>query len=298
MSPYHLPVLINEVIAYLAPQPNGVYVDATFGGGGHTRALLEAEPTCHVIAFDWDKQALELNSASLKDTFHDRITFIWGNFAQMQQLLKKEKITSVDGILADFGTSQYQIKQRAGFSFAVNTLLDMRMSPAHQKTTASHIVNYAQEEELARIFFMYGEESRSRAIAQAICRERKRKRIKTTGDLVDIVLTVLPLHSRGRIHPATKVFQALRIVVNKELDNIHSFLLQTPRVLKEKGRLVCISFHSLEDRLVKQFLRDQRSCFKTLTPKVIMAQLEEVNSNPASRSARLRAAERLSIKSC
>lgn len=289
---YHKSVLVNEVLEYLAPKPGGVYIDATFGGGGHTRAILEKEPTSSVIAFDWDKIAIETNGPALQEEFGDRLRLIWGNFGQMGLLLKKHKINKVDGILADFGTSQFQIKEREGFSFARSTPLDMRMSQGHYKVTAADIVNFADEKELVHVFGELGEEPASRTIARALIAARKGKKIRTTGDLVDIILSVKP-YREGHIHPATRVFQALRIAVNKELENIHSFLITSPQVLNAGGRLVCISFHSLEDRLVKQFIRDHAADFKNLTPKVVMATEQEVKENPSSRSARLRAAQRL-----
>ena len=292
-STYHIPVLTNEVLEYLDPQPGKVYVDATFGGGSHTRAILKKEPKCTVIAFDWDTIALEKNRESIEEEFPGRVKFIWGNFAHIIRILQKEKIGKVDGVLADFGTSQYQIHQRAGFSFATDTPLDMRMSPSHQKVTASDIVNRASEKELAEIFWLYGEERFSRHVARAIVEYRKTERIKTTAQLVDIIGKIISRKGK-KIHPSTKVFQALRIVVNKELENIASFLKASIKVVKPGGRIVCISFHSLEDRLVKQFFKQETlglATVKILTKKVVTASPEELEENRASRSARLRAAE-------
>ena len=149
-KPYHISVLVNEVLEYLDPKPGGIYVDATFGGGGHTRAILEHEPQCKVIAMDWDLAALEMNGEPLQEEFPERLTLIWSNFTLIDK--KLQKATKVDGILADFGTSFYQLTERPGFSFYKDTPLDMRMSPAHQKTTASHVVNKATENELTSIF--------------------------------------------------------------------------------------------------------------------------------------------------
>lgn len=289
---YHKPVLVHEVVEYLALQPYGVYVDATFGGGGHTRAILNAEPLCKVIAFDWDKHALEINGPELEEAFGNRLMLINGNFAHITPLLKKRGIERVNGILADFGTSQFQIAERAGFSFSVDTPLDMRMSPGHYKTTAWDIVNKATESELATIFYTYGEEERARKIAHAIVLHRKEYGpIGTTGQLAQVIQTVVPPYSR-KIHPATKVFQALRIFVNDELKNIKSLLTQAGDLLEERGRLVCISFHSLEDRIVKHFLREQRDVFTIVTKRIVTASSEELASNPSSRSAKLRVAER------
>lgn len=286
---YHIPVLVHEVIEYLNPQPHKTYVDATFGGGGHTRAILMAEPTCKVVAFDWDKVAIE-RGEQLQKEFPDRVTLIWANFSRIADELKKKKIGRVDGVLADFGTSQFQIATRPGFSFAGDTPLDMRMSPEFQKTTAATIINKASEEELIAIFSEYGEERRSRTLARAIVEARQKQKITTTKQLAEIVRSRVP--RTGKIHPATRVFQALRLVVNKELEYIKSFLYHIPQVLADGGRLVCISFHSLEDRLVKQYLRDNKQLFKLLTEKVVVPTQEEVAANPSSRSARLRAAVR------
>lgn len=291
---YHKSVLVNEVLEYLALKPHGVYIDATFGGGGHTRAILEAEPTCRVIAFDWDIVAIETNGYPLMEEFPGRLQIIWSNFAQLDKHLKKINAQPVDGILADFGTSQFQIKERAGFSFAADTPLDMRMSPAHQLITAQDIVNRASEKELITIFLDYGQEFKARAIARAIVQQREQKALKTTGQLAQLIEKIIP-RAGSKIHPATKVFQALRIAVNKELDNIETFLKAAIPWLKVEGRLVCISFHSLEDRLVKQYYREQerKSIGNNLTAKVVTASQEEIEHNPSSRSAKLRAFEKI-----
>ena len=289
---YHKPVLVEEVISFLAPRPGGVYIDVTFGGGGHTRAILQAEPTCRVIAFDWDKDALEINAAKIEEEFPGRIQFVWSNFSQLWRQLKKLNITTVDGILADFGTSQHQISHTKGLSFATNTPLDMRLSPSHQKITAAMLINELSEKELMELFWHYGEERNARPIVHAIAAARAKKAITTTGELAQIILSC-SRQNRHSIHPATRIFQALRIVVNKELDNINAFLSQAVPALKPHGRLVCISFHSLEDRLVKQFFREQKALLNILTQKVVIARPEETAVNPSARSARLRAAEKI-----
>jgi len=292
---YHKSVLVNEVLTYLDPQPNKLYVDATFGGGGHTKAILTAQPAAKVIAIDWDQQALEIKGVPLEEEFPGRVEFINGNFAHISTLLKKRGISKIDGLLADFGTSQWQIYNTPGLSFIADTPLDMRMSKGFGKITAKDIVNKASEQELAKIFFEFGEEPKSRAVARAIVEYRTtKKRIDTTGELASIVKAVV---TRGgyrstRINPATKVFQALRIVVNEELSNIKSLLSQSINLLNPGGRLVCISFHSLEDRIVKQFLKEHANQFTNLTPKVIIASGEETEVNPSARSAKLRAAQR------
>lgn len=293
---YHIPVLVNEVLTYLDPKPNGIYIDCTFGGGGHTRAILEKEPTCSVIAMDWDMTAFELNSEKLLEEFGDRVSFVWGNFAQIEQKIKPLGLERIDGILADFGTSQYQIKRRAGFSFSIDTPLDMRMSPSHQKTTAAMIINFATEKELTHIFMTYGEEYKPRPIVAAIIAERAKKPFRTTKQLADLLVKITPRAGK-KIHPATKVFQALRIAVNHELEQIEAFMPSALRMLSPGGRLVCISFHSLEDRLVKLYFRERAkevdSEFSVLTPRVVIAGQEELMVNPSSRSAKLRAIEKI-----
>ncbi len=289
----HKSVLVSEVLEYLDPKPGGVYLDVTFGVGGHTRAILEKEPTCTVIAVDWDSAALETYGEPMIQEFGSRLILLWGNFAHMYKLLKKAGVEKVDGILADFGTSQVQINSRPGFSVYRDTPLDMRMSPAHQKTTAYDIVQHASEQELCEIFWQYGSEGRARAIAHAIVLERQTHQITTTAQLAKVVERAAPEKMNRRVHAATKVFQALRIYVNKELDNITAFLAIALSLLNKHGRLVCISFHSLEDRLVKEFFKSQERMQRVgvLTPKGVVATDEEMQANASSRSARLRAAQ-------
>ncbi|MDP3889575.1 MAG: 16S rRNA (cytosine(1402)-N(4))-methyltransferase RsmH [bacterium] len=290
----HKPVLVQEVLQYLNPQPNKVYLDVTFGSGGHSRAILQKEPSCSVIALDWDTAAIDTYAPLLQEEFGDRFKILWGSFAHLYKILKKAKIQKVDGILADFGTSQVQIMERPGFSIYRDTPLDMRMSPAYQKVTAEHIVNEAPADQLREIFWQLGEERYAKHIVDVLIQERTKRPIKTTQQLAKLIEKAVPaLYRKGSTHPATKVFQALRIYVNKELENIESFLATSLSVLNTEGRLVCISFHSLEDRIVKEFLHDQAQVGKLqiLTKKVIMASEQEVARNPSARSARLRAAQ-------
>jgi len=293
----HKAVLVREVLTYLDPRPGCVYLDATFGSGGHTRAILEQEPACSVIALDWDAQALEQFGQPLQEEFGDRLSLLWGNFSLLYKIFKKEGIATVDGILADFGTSQVQIKERAGFSFSVDSDLDMRMSPAHQPVTAAQLIATSTEEKLREIFWQLGEERYARQIARAIVTERKHKPIKTTLQLSDLIVRVVPHDMGAKIHPATRVFQALRIYVNKELANIESLLAFSVNALNPGGRLVCISFHSLEDRLVKQFFLTgtQLGTLKVLTKGAVCASSEEKRINPSSRSACLRAAQKIAL---
>ncbi len=290
---YHKPVLMREVIAALNPQPGKSFLDVTFGGGGHTRALLASNASCTVTSLDWDTKAIDMNAPAIQEEFGDRFHMLWGNFSTLYKIIKKEKIGPFDGILADFGTSQFQIHQRPGFSFSQDTALDMRMSPAHQGETAADIIANYSEKDLADLFFKYGEERASRLIAKTIVAKRLEKPITTTRHLVEIIERLFPVHAykaqRG-IHPATKVFQALRIQVNDELNNIQSFLSAALHALKPGGRLACISFHSLEDRIVKQFYQEHSDKLDIITPKPVVAQDDEKAINPSSRSAKLRVA--------
>lgn len=291
---FHPTVLLHEVVTWIDPQPGKTYLDVTFGSGGHTRAILQREKECRVIALDWDKNSLETYGPLLEAEFGDRITCLWGNFAQVSLILKKNGVSAIDGIIADFGTSLMQIRQKAGFSFRLDTPLDMRMSPAHQKVTASHIVNGASVDELRHIFWEFGQERNAKVIVDAIIQARRQKPLLTTRDLAQVIEKIIP--SKGKkIHPATQVFQALRICVNKELENIHAFLMAAPTILASKGRIACISFHSLEDQMVKSHFQDQEriGVMRVLTKKVIVPSEKEVDHNPASRSARLRVAELL-----
>lgn len=289
----HKTVLIEEVLEYLNPQPGKIYLDVTFGSGGHTRAILEREPDCKVIAMDWDTVSLETYVPILQREFGDRLIPVWGNFALLYKLLKKINVNKVDGILADFGTSQMHIVQRAGFSFNRDTPLDMRMSPPHQQTTAAQVLNEFSEEALRELFWQLGEEKEARKIAAAIVQDRKEHPFETTRDLASLIERITP--GRGKIHPATRVFQALRIYVNKELDNIHSLLPVAVQSLNKGGRLVCISFHSLEDRVVKQFFKqmEDEGKMKVITKRVVVPTEDEIRENPSSRSSKLRAAEKV-----
>lgn len=293
-STQHITVLLEEAVAYLDPQPGKVYVDATLGGAGHTRAILNKEPNCQVIGFDWDKTVIDTTGKELQEEFGDRFIPIYGNFAKIHELLARAGFRSVDGILADFGTSQIQIHNTPGFSVYKDSFLDMRFSPGMYQLTAYDVVNKFSQKDLADIFFEYAQETRSRKIAQMIVDRRKIKRFKTTVDLAESIKKMTP-GSYHAIHPATKVFQALRIFINEELQNIKSFLQNGMKLLNNEGRFVCISFHSLEDRLVKQFFREHSKketapYFEILTKKACMASVDELKRNRSARSARLRAA--------
>jgi len=289
----HKPVLMYEVLHFLAPQPGKTYVDVTLGGGGHTRAILLQEPTCKVIGMDWDELVIKSTGQRLQEEFPNRFTPVWGNFSRINTALQKIGVQKVDGILADFGTSQIQIAQTPGLSIYKDAFLDMRMSSSFYQVTAQEVINNASEKELAKIFFDYGQERYGNKIARAIVESRVKKPLRTTKQLAELIESIVPGSQNNKIHPATRVFQALRIFVNKELENIQSFLANSLKVLNPDSRFVCISFHSLEDRLVKNFFKDvtknTQVKVELLTPKVCMATKEELAVNRSARSAKLRA---------
>lgn len=280
----HLPVLPQAVITGLAVCAGGNYLDATVGGGGHSRLILAAAPDIQLTAIDQDEDALSAAKKELAE-FSEQIKFIRSNFATYQF-----PAGCFDGILADLGVSSYHLDTpERGFSFRHTASLDMRMDQ-RQSLTAADVINEWDETKLADIFFKYGEERLSRRIAKRIIEKRP---LHTTTELAEaIALCVPPKYRYGRIHPATRVFQALRIVVNDELKSLETFLEKAPNALVPGGRIVIISFHSLEDRLVKHSLRNS-PLLKVLTKKPIIATEEEIAHNPRSRSAKLRIAERV-----
>jgi 16S rRNA (cytosine1402-N4)-methyltransferase len=291
----HITVLLEETLASLAPCKGEIYVDATLGGGGHTRAILTREPDCKVIGLDWDKTAIDSAGKELAQEFPGRFFPVYGNFGKINELITRAGFKKVNGIIADFGTSQMQIRNTPGFSVYIDSYLDMRFSPGMFYHTAYDVVNRFKEDDLAEIFYNLGGESRGRKIAREIIEQRKKKKIETTIQLAQIIKNITP-GAYHKIHPATKVFQALRIYVNQELENIEAFLKNSIHALSDGGRLVCISFHSLEDRLVKQFFRDHdlkkinmRPGFEMVTKGACMASEDELEANRSARSARLRA---------
>lgn len=280
----HIPVLGREVIEGLAVRPGGHYLDVTVGGGGHSRLILEAAADVRVTAVDQDEDALAAAQKNLAE-YSDRIQFIHSNFADYEFTPN-----TFDGILADLGVSSYHLDQpERGFSFRQAANLDMRMDRG-RSLTAADVINNWNEADLADIFFKYGEERLSRRIARRII---ERRPLQTTVELAEaIASSVPPKYRYGRIHPATRVFQALRIVVNDELKSLETFLDKAPNALVPGGRIAIISFHSLEDRPVKHGLRNL-PLLKVLTKKPIIAQEEEISNNPRSRSAKLRIAQRV-----
>jgi 16S rRNA (cytosine1402-N4)-methyltransferase len=280
-----------ETSQYLINNTEGLYIDCTFGSGGHTSYLLNKFEKIKIIAFDWDEDATN-RFLEIKKDFNNKVVFIRDNFKNIKNALAEININKVDGILADIGVSSKQFDDLdRGFSFN-SDILDMRMDKRNS-LTAKEIINSYSRDDLADIFYKYGQEYKSRQIADAISLRRKRGIINTALELKDIVCSVK--RSQGKVNPATKVFQALRIFVNDELGNLEMLLSDAPRLLNQSGRIVLISFHSLEDRIVKQDFKKNASDgkYKILTKKVITASQEEVNVNPRSRSAKIRAAEKI-----
>jgi 16S rRNA (cytosine1402-N4)-methyltransferase len=283
---YHIPVMGREVVEGLAVCAGGRYLDATVGGGGHSQLILSAAPNVELIAIDQDQHALQAAQQRLA-IYSDRVEFYHLNFAEFQS-----EQSQFDGIVADLGVSSAQVDQAdRGFSFRQTAPLDMRMDQG-RSLTAAEIINTWDEAELARIFYTYGEERLSRKLARRIV---ERRPLQTTTDLAEVIFYAVPSSYRyGRIHPATRIFQALRIAVNGELDVLETFLNAAPTWLKPGGRLVIISFHSLEDRLVKHAFRNS-SLLQVITKKPITPNQAEIQENTRSRSAKLRIAERIQI---
>ena len=305
----HVPVLLKEAIDFLAVQRGGTYLDATVGLGGHSFEIAKRlGAPGHLIGFDKDPAALEIAKRGLAvhpsslvvsegRTTNDEgraddwptVTLIHASFAEMAGHTAPG---SLDGILADLGVSSLQLSDPVrGFSFQADGPLDMRMNPMSGRT-AEQVVNHLDERELADVIYEFGEERRSRRIARALVRSRP---IQTTKQLVDVISAAARSMKHERIHPATRTFQALRIFVNRELDDLKALLEAAPRVLKSGGRLVVISFHSLEDRIVKDAMREgaKQGFYRLLTKKPVTATEEEIDRNPRSRSAKMRAAEKV-----
>ena len=296
---YHNPVLRQLSVDYLVTNPNGTYVDVTYGGGGHSRCILEKLDQGRLIAFDQDSDA---QSQLLED---ERFTFVASNFKNLNRFLKYHQAFPVDGILADLGVSSHQFDTpERGFSYREDGILDMRMNTQTGKT-AQDIVNQYDEKALSDIFYRYGELSDGRTLARRILKAREEQPITTTGQLVE---ALKPSLIRGKENKSlSKIFQAIRIEVNQEMAVLESFLTQSLDALKEGGRLVVIAYHSLEDRLVKNFMRsgnlagavekdfygNPQTPFKLVTRKAIQPDIEEITINPRARSAKLRVAEKI-----
>ncbi len=291
----HRPVLLDSVLRLLDPQPGHIFVDATVGLGGHAEAILERiYPSGRLVAIDRDAESLELARRRLA-RFGPMVSFHAASFARLEQVLQDAVVSSLDGALADLGVSLYQLlSPERGFSFQREGPLDMRMDRS-QELTAADLVNRASERELADIIYRYGEERRARRIARAIVEARRRAPIQTTLQLSEIVERAAGGRRGGRIHPATRTFQALRIAVNRELQEIEPFLGSAVRFLKSGARLAVISFHSLEDRIVKHTLRQmaKSGLVRILTRRPLWPSAEEIADNPRARSARLRCCEKI-----
>lgn len=301
----HVPVLLAEACEALAAQHGGLFVDGTFGAGGYTQAILKANAANRMIAIDRDPEAIAAG-ASLAAKAKGRLTLVPGRFGALFDIVVEMGLEAVDGVVLDVGVSSMQLDQaERGFSFRYDGPLDMRMERAG--VSAADLVNGASEAELADIFHFYGEERRARAIARAIIERRRTRRFETTEDLAELVAGLV--RAEPGVHPATRVFQALRIAVNDELGELVLALHAAERVLRPGGRLAVVTFHSLEDRIVKQFMAARAGrvgggsrhrpaagapepSFTLVTKGPVLPSAEEVARNPRARSAKLRAAER------
>jgi len=305
---YHEPVLLQEVLEYLDPKPGQNYIDCTLGNGGH--AIELAKRAGRVIGIDLDEEIILLAKERIKSEGLSNIIAVHDNYRNIQKIILEQKVSPANGILLDLGLSSFELQdEKRGFSFQINSPLDMRFDKEND-LLAKDIVNKLPEKELERIFREYGEERYAKQMAREIVARRREKSIETTFDLLLIIEQVYRNKPKPKIHFATKVFQALRIMVNDELGNIKSVLPQAIEALAPKGRLAVISFHSLEDRIVKElFRKEARGCIcppklpictcghkprvKILTKKPIIASDEEVRANPRSRSAKMRVVEKI-----
>lgn len=300
----HIPVLLSEVVAGIAPKDDGIYVDATFGAGGYSSAVLDAA-NCKVYGIDRDPFAIE-NGQKLVEKYNDRLTLLHGVFGDMRELLASAGVEKVDGVMMDIGVSSMQIDTaQRGFSFQKNGALDMRMS--QEGLSAADVVNSFKEKDLADLIYAYGEERFSRRIARAIVEKRREKPFETTLELASAVHSVMP-KSKDGIDSATRTFQALRIYVNDELEQLRRGLNEAEGLLNKGARMAVVSFHSLEDRIVKTFMQEKsgksagvsryepqaaqtRATLRLLTKKPVLPSTQECERNPRSRSSRLRIAE-------
>lgn len=304
---YHQPVLLHECITYLNIRPNGIYVDGTLGGGGHTEAILQQDSSCRVFAFDADQDAVKAAAERLMP-YASRISITQTNFRFLKQILDKYKIPAISGLLLDLGVSSYQLDHsQKGFSYRFDAPLTMQMND-RETFSAREVINDYGERELADIFFHLGEEKHSRRIARAIVKARAQQPIETTTRLAQVIAQVIP--DRFQKKTLSRIFQAIRIQVNDELNNLRKILKDALDVLEPQGRLVVISYHSLEDRIVKEFFRYEASDkildpnypelskskqprLEVVTRKPILPAENEILQNPRARSAKLRVAEKI-----
>lgn len=295
MTIHHEPVMTREVLAFLQPEKGGVFVDCTVGLGGHAKAMLEAGVT-KVMGLDRDPAALVIAADTLAG-FGDRVELVHSDYRAIESVLDTRGMRAVDGALADLGMSSYQLEAEGrGFSFQREDPLDMRMDTT-TGPTAAELLSAASESEIADAIYQFGEERFSRRVARAIVQNRETAVIRTTGQLAAIVRHAIPRRGFSRIDPATRTFQGLRIWVNRELDGLDTFLTALARRLTTGARMVVITFHSLEDRIVKHTLRalaqQEDAPIRILTKKPVLPQPDEIDRNPRARSAKLRAAERV-----
>ena len=293
-SEYHVPVLLKETIDLLKIEPGGKYIDATLGGGGHSKEILGRGGK--LLAIDRDPAAIEHFQNYLKTACPTLLPKLArGNFEDIDKFAEQHEFDKVNGILFDLGVSSYQLETpERGFSFNAPLPLDMRMDPG-LALSAKDLINVLNEGELYELFYKLGEEKFSRRFARAVCRARRVKPIETCLELAEIIVKAAPEGKRGRIHPATRVFQALRIAVNDELNSLRTALPKALEILNPQGRIVIISFHSLEDRIVKEFFLEQekKRRLKIITKKPVIPDNKEVSLNSRARSAKLRSAERV-----
>ena len=294
----HFPVMVNEVVSFLEPKKEKIYLDCTFGQGGYSRKILESAE-CKVCAIDRDISSQKY-AKILSQEFNDRFTFNNTKFSDLHFFLKKKNIKAIDGMVLDLGVSNTQLNDpHRGFSFSNNGPLDMRMDKINTKLTAETIINEYDENELSDIFFYYGEERNSRKIANSIVEFRKKKKIDSTKMLSDIIQKINKYKFK---HPATRVFQALRIVINEELNELEEALKISLEILTKNARIVIVAFHSLEDKIIKNFFKkngyknfndDKKNIFRIITKKPLNPSSEEIKINPRSKSAKLRVAEKI-----
>ena len=279
--------MVDEIISYLAPEKLKTYVDCTFGQGGYSKKILE-KTNCNIIAIDRDKDAIE-HAKLLKKKYPKNFIFCVDNFSRLDQVLKNNDIKKIDGLIFDLGISNTQLNNPTrGFSFSNNGPLDMRMDIENLDLTAQKIINEFDQHNLSDIFYYYGEEKNSRQIARKIIEFRKKKEISTTFELVELIKKV---NSYKKKHPATRVFQALRIFINDELNELDITLKKSLLFLKKNGKIITVAFHSLEDKVIKNFFSRNKGLLKILTKKPLTPNEKEVKINPRSRSARMRVAE-------
>ncbi|MBI4058721.1 16S rRNA (cytosine(1402)-N(4))-methyltransferase RsmH [Candidatus Microgenomates bacterium] len=296
MESNHIPVLIKEVVDYLHIKKQGRYIDATLGGGGHTRAICEQG--ARVLAMDWDKEALETARQHLLSCLPAQaspdVVFAHSNFAKITEVAKEHNFVPVDGVLFDLGISSTQLGSARGFSFTQSNLLDMRMNPQAQGVTAADLLNSLREDQLNELFSQTVPKNVAGTIARAIVRARELKKFEETRDLVAVIDRVQAGRKRS-ISPLALIFLALRIAVNRELENLKEGLKGAVEILGKRGRLVVISFHSGEDSIIKNFFKEQEAMdnLKILTKKPIRPSQAEIAANPRAKSAKLRIAERI-----